>query len=147
MQQLFSNTSTHRQQLSQHIDQWRVLIVDDINDNKFVAETILTFSGATVTTADNGLHALDVLPNFNANIILLDLSMPEMDGWELLEALKVQEQYHDMVIIALTANAMDRDKSRALAAGFDGYITKPYDARTLTHKIEKIIQNMGSGIL
>jgi len=125
-----------------HINQWKVLIVDDVEDNKFVAETILTFSGATVLTANDGLHALEVLERFDANIILLDLSMPEMDGWEMLDILKKQKAYHHVPIIALTAHAMQSDKERALDAGFTGYITKPYDAQTFIPKIEGIIQSM-----
>jgi len=122
-----------------HVNRWKVLIVDDVEDNKFVAETILTFSGATVETANDGLHALEVLERFDANIILLDLSMPEMDGWEMLDVLKKRKAYHHVPIIALTAHAMQSDKDRALNAGFTGYITKPYDAQTFISKIKEII--------
>ena len=71
-----------------NIKNWQVLIVDDKFDNLALAEAALKFHGATIRTAINGLQGLEILKTFAANLILLDLSMPEMTGWEMLEKLK-----------------------------------------------------------
>ena len=108
------------------VSQWIVLIVDDEPDNRTIAETVLTFSGAKVHTASQGAEGLAVLKDITASLVLLDLSMPVMDGWEMLTQIRANATTHNLPVIALTAHAMAGDRERVLEAGFDGYIAKPF---------------------
>ncbi len=110
---------------------WRVLIVDDEPDNLKLASEFLAFSGATVATAETGAQTLALVDEFEPTIILLDLSMPGMDGWEVQRQLRARAALKTVPIIALTALAMPEDMDRAKKAGFDGYITKPFRVGSL----------------
>lgn len=109
-----------------NIASWVVLIVDDEPDNLGVAMKILDFNGAQVHIAEDGVEGLSILQSIAPTFILLDLSMPNMDGWEMLKHIRQNEATAAVPVIALTAHAMAGDEERALAAGFDGYITKPF---------------------
>lgn len=117
---------------------WTVLIVDDEPDNVGVPEGILTFYGADVHSAENGVKGLELLQTVTPTLILLDLSMPEMDGWEMLQALRKHHDWKDLCVIALTAHAMTGDREKVMEAGFDGYISKPIDLMTFIDEIKKI---------
>jgi CheY-like chemotaxis protein len=106
---------------------WEVLVVEDELDSMEVATRLLQFAGASVATANNGKRALDWMAHHRPHFILSDLSMPEMDGWELIHTLKNDRRWLDIPVIALTAHAMSGDRERALAAGFHNYISKPLD--------------------
>ena len=124
------------------IKNWVVLIVDDDVDNLNVAEKILTFYGAQVHTADNGRSGLEKLQEIGKpNTILLDLSMPDMDGWEMLKKIREDKELSSLPVIAVTAHAMPEDKERAEKAGFDGYIAKPFILDTLIDVIRKCLKN------
>lgn len=110
---------------------WRVLIVDDEPDNLKLASDLLAFSGAAVTTAETGEQLLVLVDQVQPNVIVLDLSMPVLDGWEVQRRLRAREDMAHVPIIALTALAMPEDMDRARAAGFDGYITKPFRVGSL----------------
>ncbi len=105
---------------------WDVLIVDDEPDNVGVAEKVLVFNGAKVRTACDGIEGLIRLEERRPTFVLLDLSMPHMDGWEMLRRLRSNPETSDLIVIAVTAHAMIGDAERAMEAGFDGYITKPF---------------------
>jgi CheY-like chemotaxis protein len=105
---------------------WVVLIVDDEPDNLGVAMKILDFNGAQVHVAEDGVEGMNILKSIAPTFILLDLSMPNMDGWEMLKHIRQNEATAAVPVIALTAHAMAGDEERALAAGFNGYITKPF---------------------
>lgn len=119
-----------------NITGWNVLLVDDEPDNIEVVAESLEFYGMTVRTAGNGQQALDVLLDWMPNLILLDLSMPVMDGWETLRALKADPQTQDIPVLAFSAHAIIGDAERALAAGFDGYMTKPINVPTLLKDLQ-----------
>jgi len=119
---------------------WTVLIVDDELDNLIVAQELLSFYGARVLTAENGKEGLSVIENMLPTFILLDLSMPEMDGWEMLKHIRATPYWADLPVIALTAHAMVNDMERALAAGFDGYISKPFWLDTFWLEIERCLR-------
>ena len=115
---------------------WIVLIVDDEPDNVQVAAKILSFLGAAVHTADNGKSGLAILNDLTPTFILLDLSMPTMDGWDMLTHIRAMPHLAKTAVIALTAHAMSGDKERALGAGFDCYIPKPFHIQTLLADIK-----------
>ena len=125
-----------------HPHDWHVLVVDDQPDNLAVAETALKFYGADVRVATNGREGLSVLQQFNANLILLDLSMPEMNGWDMFEQLRTNEATQHISVIALTAHAMVGDEEKVLNAGFDGYIPKPFSVSTIVSDIQKILKSI-----
>jgi CheY-like chemotaxis protein len=125
------------------ISSWSVLIVDDEPDNlEIVAET-LGFFGLTVKTARNGLEGLTMLREFSPQLILLDLSMPKMDGWEMRTRVKTDLATQHIPVVALSAHAMAGDRTRALEAGFDGYLTKPINVATILTDICNTLQENG----
>ena len=124
----------------QNVNSWQVLLVDDEPDNLEVVAETLEYRGAEVRTALNGLEAMTVLQDFTPNLIIADLSMPKMDGWELRTRLKNNPELQHIPLLALSAHAMIGDKERALAAGFDGYLTKPVNIQTLLDDIRAAAQ-------
>ncbi len=123
---------------------WTVLIVDDEPDNLAVAEKVLTFGGAVVHTAGNGVEGLKVLEALNPapSFILLDLSMPQMDGWEMFNRIRTDPTTQDIPVIALTAHAMAGDRERVMEAGFDGYIAKPFRLSTFMSEILRCFREL-----
>lgn len=121
---------------------WRVLIVDDVFDNISIAEAVLEFNGAEVQHAANGAIGLKMLENYQANLILLDLSMPEMNGWEMHEKLRNSSATASIPVIALTAHAMQGDEEKVMQAGFDGYIAKPFSVTMLVSDIKTILNQI-----
>ena len=114
---------------------WSVLVVDDEPDNLEVVAETLEFKGAQVKTAPNGKEGLDALKDFAANLILTDLSMPVMNGWQMRAQVKSDPTTSYVPVLALSAHAIIGDKERALEAGFDGYLTKPVNIHTLPDDI------------
>ena len=122
--------------------QWTVLIVDDEPDNLTVPKEVLSFYGATVHTAEDGVEALQLLETITPTFILLDLSMPKMDGWETIKHIRADPKTAHIPIIALTAHAMSGDKERVEAAGFSGYIAKPFWFPTFWAEIERCLSGL-----
>lgn len=121
---------------------WVVLVVDDEPDNLAVARKVLEFGGAEVHTAANGLEGLQALETITPSFILLDLSMPEMDGWEMLTRLRASERTLQIPVVALTAHAMAGDRERVMEAGFDGYIAKPFRLSTFMSEILRCFREL-----
>jgi CheY-like chemotaxis protein len=126
--------------IENEIANWVVLIVDDEPDNLGVPEQLFKFYGADVHMATNGLEGLKNLEKITPTFILLDLSMPEMDGWEMLKRVRADPKTEDIPVLALTAHAMVGDKERALEAGFDSYISKPFMFDTFLDEIQRALR-------
>ncbi|MCS6870540.1 MAG: response regulator [Anaerolineae bacterium] len=124
----------------QDITTWRVLIVDDETTNRDVfAETLLYF-GAQVVKASNGVEALAHIRQQAPTIILTDLAMPKMDGWELLRTLRADPQTRHIPILAITAAyTLPGDRERVLEAGFDGYLAKPVEVSAFADVLRETI--------
>ncbi|NDJ54172.1 MAG: response regulator [Chloroflexi bacterium] len=105
---------------------WRVLAVDDHPDSLEVVVLTLESYGAEVHTARNGRACLDMLESFRPTFVLLDISMPVMDGWTALHQMRTDPELIAIPVIALTAHAMRGDKEEILRTGFDHYISKPF---------------------
>jgi CheY-like chemotaxis protein len=122
-----------------------LLIVDDNPTNLKLARVLLAGEGYEVRTAGDAEGALRVLEAFRPRLILVDLQMPGMDGFELAGRLKRDPSLAGTVILALTAYAMKGDEARALAAGCDGYVAKPLDTRTLGATIQGYLATASRG--
>lgn len=112
--------------ISEDISHWTVLIIDDDRDNVRIPQLLLTHLGAVVYTASNGEEGLQVLETVIPTLVLIDLSMPVMDGWTTLKHIRSYQETAHLPVIAVTAHVMKGDQEDVLAAGFDGYIGKPY---------------------
>ncbi len=120
------------------IASWHVLVVDDEPDSLEIIRRVLHHHGATVYTAINGKQGLEMVQQVRPTFILSDLSMPGMDGWEMLHHLQENPQTADIPVVALTAHAMQGDRERALAVGFHNYLTKPVSPRTLVDDLVRL---------
>lgn len=119
--------------------QWVVLIVDDEPHNVGVAQKVLGYNGATVYTAKDGIEGLHMMEQIEPTFILLDLSMPNMDGFEMHRNLRANTAFRHIPVIALTAHAMQKDRERVMDAGFDGYISKPFRIESFLQEINKCL--------
>jgi signal transduction histidine kinase len=120
----------------------RALVVEDNRVNQIVAQKILQNLGCTADLADNGIVALSLLEKRSYDFILMDCQMPEMDGFETTQEIRRLEKATGarVPIIAMTANAMEGDRHRCLAAGMDYYATKPIQKDALRQLIEKYLE-------
>ncbi|MEK8015601.1 MAG: response regulator, partial [Candidatus Parabeggiatoa sp.] len=114
------------------LNQKKVLIVDDDVRNVFALATVLEERNMEVLAGNNGLEALTLLEEHrDISIVLMDIMMPEMDGYEAMRKIRQQPQYRKLPIIALTAKAMKGDKTKCIDAGANDYLSKPVDTEKL----------------
>lgn len=113
----------------------KILVVDDNRDNRELVVKVLKNRGYDTVEAVDGEDALRKAQEERPGLILMDISLPKMDGYEVIRRLKSQEEYQDIPIVALTAHVMKGDKERAMNAGCIGYIPKPIDIRELPEQI------------
>ena len=123
------NRSVNRRHESQdainHLQGANILLVEDNELNQELAQELLEQNGLSVTLANNGLEALRLLREFSYDGVLMDLQMPVMDGYEATSRIRQQADLKDLVVIAMTANAMTRDREKVLAVGMNDHIAKP----------------------
>lgn len=124
-----------------------ILLVEDNEMNRDMLSRRLSRRGYTVVTAVDGQAALDMATSVEPQLVLMDLSLPVIDGWEATRRLKADEQTRHIPVIALTAHAMAEDRERALAAGCDDFDTKPVDLERLIGKIEALLAVTGASVL
>jgi len=109
-----------------------ILVVDDDMRNIFALTTMLRDSNMEVTSAKNGIEALEKLDKMESvDLILMDIMMPEMDGYETMENIRKQKKYDDLPILALTAKAMKGDRAKCIESGANDYLSKPIDTNKL----------------
>ena len=116
-----------------------VLLVEDNEDNLVVYRTILEHVGYEVIEARDGEEGVNRARSEHPDIILMDISIPKMDGWEATERLKADSDTAEIPIIALTAHALEEDRAKAMRAGCDGYLAKPVEPRRVVQEVEKFI--------
>lgn len=114
-----------------------VLLVEDNDDNLRIYSTILSFSGYRVLEATDGEAGLASARDNHPDLILMDVSIPKIDGWEVTRLLKADPQTSTIPVVALTAHALASDRERANAIGFDGYIAKPAEPRLVLAEVER----------
>jgi two-component system cell cycle response regulator DivK len=117
-----------------------ILYVEDNLDNRTLVRRILTAEGYTLIEAADATQALEILKTTRPDLILMDINMPDMDGYSLTAKIKETPRFETTPIIALTANVMRGDRERSLEAGCDGYIQKPIDIDKLSDQIEHFLR-------
>ncbi|MCH5376774.1 MAG: response regulator, partial [Planctomycetes bacterium] len=119
----------------------QVLLVEDSLLNQKLAEAVLKKAGHRVTIANNGREALDIWRSQAFDVVLMDIQMPEMDGYEATRAIRDQEQKTGghIPIIAMTAHALKGDRERCLESGMDEYVSKPIHAKRMLETIESVL--------
>jgi CheY-like chemotaxis protein len=125
------------------IDRPRVLLVDDYPDAREMYSEYLDFSGFEVVEAANGMEALQRAIDEKPDIILMDLSLPVMDGWEATRRLKADSRTADIPVVALTGHALAGISEGAKRAGCDSFVTKPCLPEDLVKEIRKILDHPG----
>ena len=122
-----------------------ILYVEDNQDNRKLVRRVLEADGYTVNEAENAQEALAYLNTKPPALILMDISMPDMDGYALTAKIRAMPEFTKIPIIAMTANVMRGDRERSLEAGCDGYIQKPIDIDILTQQVERFIKRNTNG--
>jgi CheY-like chemotaxis protein len=117
----------------------RILLVEDNEMNRDMLSRRLTREGFEVVTAIDGSEGISSAQTVSPDIILMDMSLPEIDGWEATKRLKADDATRHIPVIALTAHAMVTDRYRALEAGCDEYDTKPVEFQRLMSKIHSVL--------
>ncbi len=117
----------------------KILYVEDNEDNVYVMKSRLTRAGYTVLVAPDAEQGVTMAAAERPDLILMDLSLPGLDGWEATRRLKAAAETRGIPVIALSAHAMAGDREKALAAGCDDYDTKPVDFSRLRAKVEALI--------
>ena len=121
-----------------------VLIVDDYPDAREMYSEYLQFSGFEVIEAENGMEALSQAAEKSPDIILMDLSLPVMDGWEATRRLKADERTAGIPVVALTGHALAGISEGAKRAGCDAFVTKPCLPEDLVKEIRKVLNDSAS---
>ena len=116
-----------------------VLLIEDTREVVMMLVDYLEMAGYRMVTAQDGVDGLEQAKLTHPDLILMDIQMPRMDGFETTQKLRDDPQFRDIPIIALTALAMPNDRQRCLDAGMDEYISKPVNLKALTKTIQKLL--------
>ena len=117
----------------------KILYVEDNDDNIYVVKNRLTRAGFTVVIATDGAKGVAMAATERPDLVLMDLSLPVVDGWEATRQLKAASETQHIPVVALTAHAMAGDREKALAAGCDDFDTKPVEISRLLEKIRALL--------
>ena len=116
-----------------------ILLVEDNEDNRTIYRTILEHVGYTVAEAGDGETALQIARSLRPDLILMDISIPVLDGWEATKILKSDPETSAIPVVALTAHAMKADREKAAEIGCDGYLAKPVEPRLVVIEVERLL--------
>jgi len=120
-------------------DKGTILYVEDNPDNRMLVRRVLLSEDYSLIEAKDASEALTMLKTSQPDLILMDINMPDMDGYTLTTQIKAMTGFERVPILAITANVMRGDREKTLEAGCDGYIQKPIDIDQLTREIEKFL--------
>jgi CheY-like chemotaxis protein len=123
----------------------RILLVEDNEMNRDMLSRRLARSGYEVVIADQGDQGVELARTASPDLVLMDMSLPVLDGWEATRRLKGDPATREIPVIALTAHAMSGDREKARAAGCDDFDTKPVEYARLVSKIEDLLQKRKAG--
>lgn len=117
-----------------------IVLVEDTPANRALATKLLTAAGHEVLSAENGMDGIRLVGDSTPDLVLMDLGLPDIDGQEALRVVRTTiPNGQDLKIVAFTAHAMVGDRERALAAGFDGYLSKPIEFATFVQSVEALL--------
>lgn len=122
----------------------RILVVEDNADNLELVSFLLGQAGYEVTQASDGLAALEEARKVHPDMMLLDMSIPELDGWNVARKMKNDPETRAICVVALTGHTLPGDRKKALDAGCDGYITKPLYMPTFVEQVDAYIEKYRS---
>jgi CheY-like chemotaxis protein len=122
-----------------------ILVVEDNLDNYELVRTILELGGYDTFLAVNGLDGVNAARKQKPDLILMDMALPEMDGWDATQRIREDPETAHIPMIALTVHTLPRERKRALDAGVDAYLSKPYDAAQLFQLVESTLKNRNKG--
>ena len=114
------------------------MVVDDVSDITEMLSVLLTHAGYDVTTASSAQDAIALAREHHFDVVISDIGMPEMNGYELAKALRLLPGYETVPMVAVTGYSMFDDRSRSLTAGFNEHVTKPIDPRAFLELIEQL---------
>ena len=116
-----------------------ILVVEDTPANLALVSKLLNAAGHAVVEARNAVDGIALAREHHPDLVLMDLGLPDMDGTSALREIRADRDSADIPVVAFTASAMHGDRDRALAAGFDGYLSKPIDFATFTQTIGEML--------
>ena len=116
-----------------------ILVVEDQEDNRQILRDLLGSAGYQLVEAENGEEALKALARQRPDLILMDIQLPILDGYETTRRIRSNEDLKSIPIIAVTSYALAGDDAKAIAAGCNGYVTKPYSPRQLLAKVREYL--------
>jgi len=122
------------------MDATTILYIEDNIDNRTLVRRVLQIEGYRVMEAESGFRAFEILRSEVPDLVLMDINLPDMDGYEITTRLKQMPALARVPVIAMTANVMKGDREKTLAAGCDGYISKPIDIDTLPGQIARFLR-------
>ena len=122
-----------------------VLVVEDQEDNRRILSVYLDYVGYRVLSAVNGAEGIAAARSERPDVIVMDISMPVLDGYEALRLLRDDPELSSTPVIALTAHALSTDREAVLAAGFDSYLAKPIEPRLVAAEVKRILELSGDG--
>jgi two-component system cell cycle response regulator DivK len=120
--------------------QSRILIIEDNHDNLELMRFLLERAGHAVLTGQNGREAIEVARRELPDLILMDLSLPEIDGWTAASLIKTDPQTAHIPLLAITAHTLPGDRKRALESGFNGYISKPINMKLFSEAVDRALK-------
>jgi CheY-like chemotaxis protein len=116
----------------------RALVVDDVSDVTEMLSMLMTHAGYDVSTASSAQDAIAIARDRHFDMVISDIGMPEMNGYQLAEALRALPGYENVPMVAVTGYSMFDDRNRSLTAGFNEHVTKPIDPRAFLELIEQL---------
>lgn len=116
-----------------------ILVVDDQGEILDLASIVLSRAGYRVTTTPSGRQALGWLAEYSADLVLLDINMPEMDGWETLRLIRADERLASLPVVMFSVKGEVHDKVHSLQEGASGYITKPFEVDELISRVRRLL--------
>jgi CheY-like chemotaxis protein len=122
----------------------KILIAEDNPVNRELLRELLEMRGHTVAEACDGEEALRIIEQTQPDLVLLDIGMPILDGFGVIRKIRENPRFASMPVVAVTAYAMQGDREKILSSKFDGYLSKPVDARSLAQELERVLRQPGA---
>src|SRR6266853_2675827 len=121
----------------------KILIAEDNPVNRELLRELLEMRGHTVAEACDGEEALRIIEQTQPDLVLLDIGMPLLDGFGVIRKIREDPRFASISVVAVTAYAMEGDRVKILSSNFDGYLSKPVDARSLAQELDRVLRQQG----